>query len=169
MKRCKDYSGLKRGRLTAISFDGISNRGAVWLFRCDCGTVKKIKAGEVFNGKTYSCGCLRKEMYSDYNKPLNRKFIDYKSSAKKRGYSFDLNKELFESLVLGNCHYCGHPASPQNGVDRMHNNTGYTTENSVSCCDICNRAKREIPYIDFLAYIKRIRDNKTIDYRNSTL
>lgn len=30
-----------------------------WLCRCDCGTVKELRLGDVTNGKTVSCGCAR--------------------------------------------------------------------------------------------------------------
>ena len=52
-----DLTGLKRGRLTVLEYVGSSN----WLCRCDCGTVKTIKANRIYHGRTKSCGCLQKE------------------------------------------------------------------------------------------------------------
>ena len=43
-----------------------------------------------------------------------------------------------------------------NGIDRIDNNIGYTKENSVPCCEICNKAKRDMSYNDFINYLKRI-------------
>jgi hypothetical protein len=90
-------------------------------------------------------------------------FGRYKSQAKSRGYSFELEKEEFKTLTVSNCHYCGQtPKSVAksfsssyvyNGVDRKNNTQGYHTYNVVSCCDVCNRAKRDLSYEDFTSWI----------------
>ena len=36
------------------------------------------------------------------------------------------------------------------------NNDGYNLENCVSCCEDCNKAKRNLSYDQFLDLIKRI-------------
>lgn len=54
-----DLSGQKFGRLTAIN--AVSWGPTSWLCRCDCGTEITIKQGNLRNGHTQSCGCLKKE------------------------------------------------------------------------------------------------------------
>lgn len=44
-----------------------------------------------------------------------------------------------------------------NGIDRVDNFKGYTLENSVPCCTICNRAKSNMLYDDFMSYIQRFK------------
>jgi len=57
-----DITGQRFGRLTAIvRAQRKSLKGAVWLFRCDCGTEKEATAAQVRSGRTRSCGCLRRE------------------------------------------------------------------------------------------------------------
>lgn len=56
-----DLSGQKYGRLTAIHLD-TSTGERLWLFACECGSKKLMRAGGVRSGKTKSCGCLRKEV-----------------------------------------------------------------------------------------------------------
>lgn len=51
-------AGQRFGRLVAVEQDGLSqiNR-PVWIFRCDCGQAKSIRAHSVISGATASCGC----------------------------------------------------------------------------------------------------------------
>jgi hypothetical protein len=60
MTKRMDITGQKFGMLTAVSFVYTDRwQQSVWLFRCDCGNTKEIKAGKVRAGKTKSCGCLK--------------------------------------------------------------------------------------------------------------
>jgi len=47
------------GRLVALSRN--PDREKHWVFRCQCGVEKSIRADEVKDGRTKSCGCLRRE------------------------------------------------------------------------------------------------------------
>lgn len=49
-----DLSGQRYGHLVAVSF--IS--GNLWLWKCDCGRSKRIRASVVKCGKVISCGCV---------------------------------------------------------------------------------------------------------------
>lgn len=33
-----------------------------WIVRCDCGTVKTVRGGDLMSGNTRSCGCLKREV-----------------------------------------------------------------------------------------------------------
>lgn len=95
-----------------------------------------------------------------------------RSRAKKAGRNFILSLEEHSLLVTRNCSYCGiapyheFPSRIRladgcepiliNQIDRKNNNWGYTPANSVSCCEICNRAKRAMKYSEWLAYLTRI-------------
>lgn len=83
------------------------------------------------------------------------KYSIYKSSAKKRGYEFNLTKEYFLSLVVDAiCHYCRD--SEFIGVDRLKNDIGYTIDNTVSCCSQCNYMKKSSSVEDFINKCKKI-------------
>ena len=116
---------------------------------------------------TKSCGCLRRIEAGEANfKRLHR---GYKGSAKSKGISFDLSIEEFRSLVKQKCFYCNTEPLQQsnrkfsngiylfNGIDRIDNTKGYTKANTKPCCFICNRAKGNLPYKDFLLWIQRIK------------
>ena len=92
----------------------------------------------------------------------------YKRIAKGRGNEWGLTRDQARSLMRQPCHYCG--VAPQqiyrnsktsngafvyNGIDRADNSLGYLPENAVSCCGMCNKAKRDVPVEEFLAWIVR--------------
>lgn len=155
----------------------------VWLCKCDCGTIKEVSAAELACCK--SCGCLRtKSMatFGERNKgrsppctlppgesTLRTLYACYKKSAKKRSYLWDIEPKDFRRLIAEPCHYCGSPPSQvckdrhriegnitYNGIDRVDNTKGYTTENSVPCCYICNRAKDTMTKETFANWIRRV-------------
>jgi len=58
----KDLTGQKYGRLTVVSFDGISKNGAaLWLCKCKCDKLVSVIASSLCLGRTLSCGCLHRE------------------------------------------------------------------------------------------------------------
>ena len=57
--------GDKYNRLTAIRFDYKDKRyQQFWLFECDCGNKKVIRAERVKSEHAKSCGCLQRELIS---------------------------------------------------------------------------------------------------------
>lgn len=69
----KDYTGIKRGRLTFVKMDHIHYTPAgkkipYWICECECGTEKVLSSKDVSSGHTKSCGCLQKERASKANK-----------------------------------------------------------------------------------------------------
>jgi hypothetical protein len=58
-------AGQRFGRLVAVRKaerpDYISDSAAYWLFLCDCGAERVIRAKDVRYGKTASCGCFHAE------------------------------------------------------------------------------------------------------------
>lgn len=57
MKRSRDLSGIKFGRLTVTKPDVTKG---YWHVRCDCGTEKVVRGASLTTGNTKSCGCLTK-------------------------------------------------------------------------------------------------------------
>ena len=71
----KNLTGLRFGKLTAISFNNYKNGKYYWNCICECGT-ECIKEGyKLEKGFTKSCGCLRiikNSKHSDYKTRLYR-------------------------------------------------------------------------------------------------
>lgn len=64
----QDLTGERYGRLTFVKFIEKTESGSSkWLMRCDCGTEFIAHAGNVKQGGTKSCGCLRSEMLRERN------------------------------------------------------------------------------------------------------
>ena len=84
---------------------------------------------------------IRNEKHENFNNK-ERYYKSYINNALKREYEFTLNFEEFCELVDKECFYCHHNISEEtNGIDRIDNSKGYTQENTVSCCEKCNRIK----------------------------
>ena len=71
-----------------------------------------------------------------------------KQNGKKRNLEVTLTRDQFEEVSKQPCHYCNGVLDTDSGwgshIDRLDNNLGYTIENSVSCCDFCNRIKQDL-------------------------
>ena len=61
-----DLTGQRFGRLTVISHSGKNKvRESQWLCLCECGNSSIVVGTALKNGRTKSCGCLRKEKVHD--------------------------------------------------------------------------------------------------------
>jgi hypothetical protein len=59
----KDESGNRYGRWTVLRRDSGYHQGAaMWICRCDCGTILSVRGQNLRNGLSGSCGCLQKEV-----------------------------------------------------------------------------------------------------------
>ena len=98
----------------------------------------------------------------------------YKYNAKARKVSFELTRDQFGILTKGLCFHCGaEPSMPHkrlisngaylcNGVDRLDNKIGYTTENSVSCCTRCNMMKKAMSAEEFFQACQAVSDHQKL-------
>lgn len=165
----KELSKDKYGKLTVIReyrsryANGRPCRKLECL--CDCGKTTHPVKEKVIGGKTKSCGCSQDEMRRNLGKmnmlpigqsSINQVFEVYKKSAKIRGYEFLLSKDDFIRISTQPCIYCGDLLSNElkrdgangsfryTGIDRYDNLIGYTIDNSIPCCKICNRVKTDM-------------------------
>jgi len=152
-----------------------SNGESLWECQCDCGNTTTTTGNRLTSGNTKSCGCYHKiRTRSLFKKPpeetgLGRVFSTYKKSAREKGRDFELTKDQFGYLILEHCSYCGSvPVNKRNvhghdffyqGIDRVDNDKGYTLENCVPCCMICNKMKKAMSREEFLDHIGRIHEN----------
>ena len=95
----------------------------------------------------------------------------YKRNAHNREIKWSLTDERFKALIILPCHYCGIVSSmvatakclfgdlAHNGVDRVNNKLGYTVENSVPCCKLCQKMKGTMSHEEFVNHSKRVADH----------
>lgn len=107
---------------------------------------------------------------------FNAVYGEYKRHAKQKSRDFLLTKEQFKDITSKSCSYCGAPPHTTmysrhkrmseegklysqyiyTGIDRVDNSQGYTLDNCVPCCVICNRMKLTLSREDFINHITQI-------------
>ena len=148
--------GQRFGRLVVTGRDG-----SFVTCLCDCGNEVKLHPPHLTRKKNnrISCGCAsleragkkRPQIYKE-GTAFRKVLYTYQYSAKHRGFDFNLTEEEFRRLTLSDCYYCGEKPGREeiamsgevyryNGLDRVHNFRGYTTDNVVPCCWSCNELK----------------------------
>lgn len=163
--------GDRFNRLTVVCYSHTGkHHRRYFIFKCDCGTEVTRQIANVTSGNTKSCGCLSLEAKENKRLPHNlgevtAVYLGYRRHAKDRGLCFELTKEDFCRLITQRCAYCGTIGSNYkktknsleglyyNGVDRRDNATGYTVNNVVPCCRICNRAKHTLSIKEFKKWL----------------
>lgn len=92
----------------------------------------------------------------------------------KKQKPFELTLEEFSKLIHSDCAYCGTPPTSDNiwnksgkrkcdenliyvnGIDRIDSDKGYTVDNCVPCCPMCNRMKLDFTLDSFYKQIEKI-------------
>lgn len=119
---------------------------------------------------------LRLSGRSDFDTAVGQMFTKYQSSTKDRNkdINFKLSLPEFTKLVTDNCFYCGtkpnrlnsiqrkydKPTLRFSGIDRVDSDKDYTTDNCVTCCTFCNRAKNDLSLDDFLSWASRFAEHQ---------
>jgi 5-methylcytosine-specific restriction endonuclease McrA len=162
--------------------DKNSKTGRRYVFaRCKCGKEKRICLNNVRNGNSICCGqfpCRGGEKEKDPEVGYRALVYVYKKHARERGLSFQLTYDHCKDLFGQSCFYCGqkpkqvyqlkhrgtdqirsgHPIT-YNGIDRVDSKKGYTSDNVVTCCKICNRAKSNMTLQEFQQWISQLIKN----------
>ena len=90
-----------------------------------------------------------------YDTSLPSQYLSYLKRANRKGISFDFTPDTFDKITSEDCSYCGGPGY---GIDRVDSSKGYTVDNSVPCCTMCNMMKYTHSKHVFLKHIKRIHE-----------
>lgn len=169
--------GQKYNRLTVLEklgYDKHNNR--MYRCLCDCGNEIVLRGTAFTSGNTKSCGCLSKEVKKAKRLPnnqgvINHIILQYKRHARDRNLSWNLTYEQVEKIIQEPCFYCGTEKSnhkvtknckegyDHNGIDRIDSSVGYEPNNVVSCCKICNYAKRNLTKDDFINWAIRVAEH----------
>jgi len=166
------------GNLEIKGLSGTSKSGtrlySVLCLLCGSVTDKRLQTIEM----AQSCGCMQskrdrrvvgsgRRSAEGTRVEINNLISIYKSNARKRGVFFDLTYTQFETLVDGECYFCGDTGGntlrkrgynvySYTGIDRVDNSVGYLPSNCVSCCSWCNRAKNNGALANFVDKCKKI-------------
>jgi hypothetical protein len=99
-------------------------------------------------------------------------------TARFREIEFTLTRDQLEQFIYKDCAYCGRPPYQRmqlrrdvhgtggvripvkwltyTGLDRFDSSEGYTVENCIPCCGVCNKMKASLSYSEFINHIRRI-------------
>lgn len=159
-----------------------TSRSQYWSCKCACGAQRDVAAIRLSSGQSYSCGCserplgsrMRKEQIANVWSRVRASLLD---RAKKRKIPFELDRDV-RTLVMSRCHYCNLPASiafrhrgvlwVRNTIDRLDSGLGYTRDNCVACCWMCNVAKSDRSHKDFVAWLVRASKHQQVKTKNSS-
>lgn len=143
------------------------------LCRCECGLERLVQIGNLVSGGSRSCGrkpCIDRGLgrrLPPGDQARNFIFLNYQSTARAKAREWALTREQFETLTASACSYCGTPPANRtkdrwgdgafvySGLDRVDPNLGYTIDNVVPACIICNRAKTNMTIEEFRAWLRR--------------
>jgi hypothetical protein len=80
-----------------------------------------------------------------------------RSICKKLGLAWEISKELYAELISQPCAYCGGPPSETGrGLDRINPLKGYTPDNVLGCCGLCNDVRGAIFTVDEMKRIGKL-------------
>jgi len=82
------------------------------------------------------------------NHKLGSRFSYAKKHARYNKKIWDISLSDFQRLILEPCYYCNNNLGPliENcgcGLDRIDNNQGYTLNNVLPCCTVCNSRRNK--------------------------
>jgi hypothetical protein len=143
---------------------------------CICGTIFMCPVSSLWNGRRTSCGLrrCRANVLEGRKLSVSRLLKVYRADAAKRQLVFDLEPDMFASLILMDCFYCGREPQSNytvlrkqadsfelrhNGIDRFDNSQGYVSSNCVACCSQCNFAKHNRTAEDFIRMCQLVAAN----------
>lgn len=184
-RRSKHKVGSFYGKLEVLEIIPNNHSGHHVSLRClcyYCNNETIVNGGLVH--KYQSCGCEKtnsdtwKNKSGPKTKPWqleegraarNNLEYQYRRGAEKRGLVFGLTTEQFDSIVTGSCFYCGDCLTNVQkgqgktsgnfsftGIDRVDSCQGYTLNNSVSCCWMCNNMKSATDKESFINHVNKI-------------
>lgn len=139
-------------------------------------TITQLKAG-INTNRCRKCPDFyqfRTDKNSSLSAPINIIYGAYKRSAIDRNLKWELTKNQFVNLIFQNCHYCNSEPElhenekrynktkidfKRNGIDRVDSSKGYTIDNCVPCCQMCNHMKLNYSIEDFKNHIVLLYNN----------
>lgn len=157
-----------------IHFDKVNKKDI--KVKCPtCGIIRNINRFQKHKidikettGQCMKCSIINNRIKLDVGEAsFNKLYSDYDKKGVERGYTFNFTKDEFRTLTKQNCHYCGKEPSnimknkifngsyTYSGIDRKDNSLGYTIENCVPCCKMCNISKHHHGYNEYKNWIRQ--------------
>lgn len=182
MRECKmcniqkhrtDFIGFENEFYKVINFSHEKRRKLFYTVLCKrCNSIVTMRKDAITDVNKCSCiNCKSNGIKPSMKSPLNVYMYYYMHGAKSRNLEWTLESEEFFHLIKQNCFYCGEPpillqslkryvkvkdTVLVNGIDRKDSIKGYTLENCVPCCKICNQMKMSLDNLEFINHALKI-------------
>lgn len=96
---------------------------------------------------------------------LEGRYLGLKTKAKARKQELTLSLAQYKELNSQPCHYCqGTLPEAGSGLDRLDNSKGYSLDNVVPCCGVCNVMKSTFwsaaEFKEIGEIVRRLRERK---------
>ena len=177
MELIQTHVGETFGYLTIIDDSVVfKNKGRRFnvTVQCICGNTFKSLYSSFLQRKGHDCGSHGNFWYKRID-PHGILYEQYKDYLRLDNSKFALDPKIislqsFYNISDFSCVFCGGVKdiiSGQNsilgcGLDRLNNTLGYTRENTVPCCKVCNRGKSNMIYKEWLDHLRGVGGNKAI-------
>lgn len=121
-------------------------------------TICKICKSEVDFLKNKINAGRNKKIHNKYSRTDKGRYFRLKTQTKLRGLELNISLEQYCELMLTKeCYYCGGALNNTgSGLDRIDSSKGYSLDNVVKCCKICNQMKNDLGQVDFFEHINNI-------------
>lgn len=147
--RVVDLTGLRFGKLVAVSSFMAGHGLKMWKCKCDCGGEKVARHGDIQSGKVISCGCAARENISYMPIEARHKGVAHcsKRRARIKGAKGFFTKEQIDELFVkqrGMCACCRNRLSDDFHRDHiipLSLGGDNTIENIQLLCPACNMSK----------------------------
>lgn len=139
-----DLTGHRFGRLVVTGRCGSRGREVAWGYMCDCGETGVARGADLRNGRTASCGCLKRDIVKICSRTHGRSRTPmYSAWVQMIGRCHNPNNESYERYGGRGIRVCerwrnsfedfladvGERPSPVMTIDRIDNNRGYEPGN----------------------------------------
>lgn len=179
-----DYTNQKFQMLTFIKYDHRDGKNTWWKVRCDCGTEKLMRTGNVRNPNNVSCGCHGRKSGPSSNafhgvgEIGHCVFHRIKALAKRRKILFEITIEyaweLFQSqngccaltgtkIILPTNYKPDWHVRFNGSLDRIDSSQGYIKENVqwvLKKINMMKQAYTQSEFIDLCTKVAKYRENK---------
>jgi hypothetical protein len=188
-KRHKHLIGTIFGKTQIVELkESCSDSKLRVVCKClNCGEITERRYDHVRKDFPQHCIKCQKETSKKPQEttPFNGHYCAIRTGANQRGIEWKLSKEEFSIITKQDCFYCGQPPTQDpthgkngrckqhfceylsNGVDRIDSKKGYSIENVVPCCRVCNIMKNKFSLELFFDKVEKIY-NKHIRERSTT-
>jgi len=163
-RECKTCPGCREKSKTKSAEPANRLKHKLWLEKQDKEKLKEYARVHTKNFRARQLDkdpvAYRKIAAENQRRNKNTKLTSYKTRARERDISWELEDTQAKEFFTKACIWCGFlKEGVLNGIDRLDSTRGYFMENCAPCCSNCNHMKGCFDPITFTERCKAILDH----------